>query len=252
MEDDPDVRNAVREMLVDLGYAVTEAESAQGALDVLRSGAHVDLLFSDVVMPGEVHTREMARTAREINPNIKILFTSGYTQNAIVHNGRLDEDVFLLSKPYRKHDLARKLRSLLGAPRLVEAVPPAAAPANANAVTSRKKALVVDDEALVRMVTVEMVAECGLAVDEAGDGPEALEKLKNDPEIDVLLTDLGLPGMPGVELIRQARALRPTLAIVVASGYSRDRTTDADIPQDAVFLQKPFDTVRLRRAISEV
>jgi CheY-like chemotaxis protein len=241
VEDDPDVRNAVREMLVDLGYAVLEAQHAQGALDVLRSGAHIDLLFSDVVMPGEVHTREMARTAREINPDIKILFTSGYTQNAIVHNGRLDEDVFLLSKPYRKHDLARKLRSLLGPPRAAGSASPAAA--------SRRKVLVVDDEALVRMATVEMVSECGLAVDEAGDGAEALQRLADDPEIDVLLTDLGLPGMPGAELIRQARAMRPALAIVVASGYSRDGTVDAGIPQDAEYLSKPFDAAQLRRAI---
>ena len=247
VEDDADVRDAVREMLVDLGYAVIEAENAAGALDVLRGGAHVDLLFSDVVMPGEVHTREMARTAREINPDIKILFTSGYTQNAIVHNGRLDDDVFLLSKPYRKHDLARKLRSLLGPPRPSENASPA--PANANVNASRRKVLVVDDEVLVRMATVEMVSECGLAVDEAGDGAEALRRLADDPEIDVLVTDLGLPGMPGAELIRQARAARPSLAIVVASGYSRDGTVDAGLPEDAVFLSKPFDVVGLRRAI---
>ena len=247
VEDDADVREAVREMLVDLGYAVLEAEHAHGALDVLRGGAHVDLLFSDVVMPGDVHTREMARMAREINPDIKILFTSGYTQNAIVHNGRLDDDVFLLSKPYRKHDLARKLRSLLGPPRAPENVSPE--PANTNVGTSRRKVLVVDDEALVRMATVEMVSECGLAVDEAGDGAEALKRLADDPEIDVLLTDLGLPGMPGAELIRQARALRPSLAIVVASGYSRDGTVDAGLPQDAEFLSKPFDVAKLRRAI---
>jgi signal transduction histidine kinase/DNA-binding response OmpR family regulator len=252
VEDDPDVRNAVREMLIDLGYAVMEAENARSALDVLHSGAHVDLLFSDVVMPGEVHTREMARTAREINPDIKILFTSGYTQNAIVHNGRLDDDVFLLSKPYRKHDLARKLRSLLGPPRAPENAAPATNPAKKNVGTSRKKVLVVDDEALVRMTTVDMVAECGLAVEEAGDGPEALAKLAGDPEIDVLVTDLGLPGMSGAELIRQARATRPSLAIVVASGYSRDGAANDGIPQDAVFLQKPFDAVRLRSAIFAV
>ena len=242
VEDDTDVRSAVRDMLVDLGYEVLEAEHAHGALDVLRNGKRVDLLFSDVVMPGEVHTREMARVAREINPDIKILFTSGYTQNAIVHNGRLDDDVFLLSKPYRKHDLARKLRSLLGEPRPVQ---------TANGAQARKKVLVVDDEALVRMATVEMVSDCGLAVEEAGSGAEALQKLGSDPDIDVLVTDLGLPGMPGAELIRQARAHRPSLMIVVATGYSRDGTVDAGIPQDAVFLSKPFDTSQLRRAILE-
>ena len=71
-----------------------------------------DLIFTDVVMPGAISTREFTRRAQEMHPGIKILYTSGYTQNAIVHNGRLDDDAFLLSKPYRKDELARKLRSV--------------------------------------------------------------------------------------------------------------------------------------------
>jgi signal transduction histidine kinase/CheY-like chemotaxis protein len=254
VEDDADVRNAVRDMLVDLGYNVIEAENAERALEVLRGAVPVDLLFSDVVMPGTIPTREMARTARALNPEIRILFTSGYTQNAIVHNGRLDEDVFLLSKPYRKHDLARKLRSLLAGStnRQNEAAktqaPPAATPTGNSAVAPRK-ALVVDDEVLVRMTTADMVSEVGLAVVEANDGVEALEALAKDAEIDVLVTDLGLPRMSGAELIREARKQRPSLAIVVVSGYSRDKTTDDQIPADAAFLTKPFDVAALRRAI---
>ena len=247
VEDDEDVRSAVRDMLVELGYGVVEAESAQGAIEVLRAGAAIDLLFSDVVMPGEVHTREMARIARELRPDIKILFTSGYTQNAIVHNGRLDDDVFLLSKPYRKHDLARKLRSLLGEKPMSETPPRATT--SVNGTPSRRKALVVDDEVLIRMATTEMAEEIGLKTAEAGDGREALDKLAADPEIDVLLTDLGLPGMSGAELIRQARAQRPSLMIVVMSGYGRDAAVDVELPKDAVFLTKPFDVERLRRAV---
>jgi signal transduction histidine kinase/DNA-binding response OmpR family regulator len=247
VEDDEDVRSAVRDMLMELGYTVLEADSAQGALDVLRGSTGVDLLFSDVVMPGEIHTREMARIAREINPVIKILFTSGYTQNAIVHNGRLDEDVFLLSKPYRKHDLARKLRSLLGEQREPEA--PAEKPAN-NGRTLRK-ALVVDDEALIRMATTEMVGEIGLETEEAGDGREALAKLAADPDIDLLVTDLSLPGMRGEQLIREARARNPQLTVVVVSGYARDEKTNAELPSDAIFLSKPFDINQLRRALFE-
>ena len=70
------------------------------------------MLFTDVVMPGTINTRDFARRAQEMCSNLRVLFTSGYTQNAIVHNGRLDEDVFLLSKPYRKDELARKVRSV--------------------------------------------------------------------------------------------------------------------------------------------
>ncbi len=116
-EDDEGVRAAVVDMLSELGYHVLKADNAEQALAVLASGVTVDLLFTDVVMPGPISTRELARRAQEMHPDMLVLYTSGYTQNAIVHNGRLDEDVFLLSKPYRKDDLARKLRSLLSAPK---------------------------------------------------------------------------------------------------------------------------------------
>ena len=72
----------------------------------------IDLLFTDVVMPGPVRSPELARQARLLLPDIEVLFTSGYTQNAIVHGGRLDPGVELLSKPYRREDLARKIRAM--------------------------------------------------------------------------------------------------------------------------------------------
>jgi signal transduction histidine kinase/response regulator RpfG family c-di-GMP phosphodiesterase len=249
VEDDPDVRSAVTDMLADLGYNVIEAENAEQALEILREKRSIDLLFSDVVMPGSVSTREMARIARELCPEIKILFTSGYTQNAIVHNGRLDEDVFLLSKPYRKHDLARKLRTLLGDPKQSEKTMTQNPAAEGAVARTPRKALVVDDEVLVRMTTADMASEIGLTVVEANDGPEALDLLAKDAEIDVLVTDLGLPGMSGAELIRKAREARPSLSIVVVSGYSRDKTTEEQIPADAAYLSKPFDVAGLRRAI---
>src|SRR6202034_3812711 len=100
------------DILTDLGYSVLKAENAEQGLAVISSGARIDLLFTDVVMPGPMNTREFARRAQEMRPGLKVLYTSGYTQNAIVHNGRLDDDAFLLSKPYRKDELARKLRSV--------------------------------------------------------------------------------------------------------------------------------------------
>src|SRR6202000_1074195 len=96
--------------------AVLKAESAEQGLTVIGSGAKIDLLFTDVVMAGPNNPRDFARRAQEMRPGLKVLFTSGYTQNAIVHNGRLDEDAYLLSKPYRKDELARKIRGVLAAP----------------------------------------------------------------------------------------------------------------------------------------
>ncbi|WP_304638648.1 ATP-binding protein [Pseudomonas sp.] len=110
VEDDPDVQAAVIDQLAGLGYEVLRANDAQSALSILQSGIHVDLLFTDVVMPGPLRSTELARRARLLQPTIAVLFTSGYSQDAIMHDGRLDEGVELLSKPYRRDDLARQLR----------------------------------------------------------------------------------------------------------------------------------------------
>ncbi|HEX2592878.1 MAG TPA: CHASE3 domain-containing protein [Rhizomicrobium sp.] len=264
VEDDEGVRAAVVDMLSELGYSVLKAPNAEEALTVLRSGVKIDLLFTDVVMPGALPTRELARRAQDLQPGIAVLFTSGYTQNAIVHNGKLDDDVFLLSKPYRKDDLARKLRSMLdgrkGTDKTVEAaaiVEAAAAVAVAPAVGSEDKqpkqggklrALVVEDVALIRMTTVDMMEELGFETLEAGTGTEALELLKANPDLDVLLTDLGLPGMSGGELSANARALRADLKIIIASGYSAENASEG-VPEDALFLQKPFDLTQLKRVL---
>jgi signal transduction histidine kinase/DNA-binding response OmpR family regulator len=243
VEDDPGVRAAVVDMLVDLGYSVLKAESAEQGLAVIASGARIDLLFTDVVMPGPMNTREFARRAQEMRPGLKILFTSGYTQNAIVHNGRLDDDAFLLSKPYRKDDLARKLRSLLDGVAPAPAVPQAPAPD-----APRRKVLIVEDEALIRMTTVDMAAELGFDTCEAGDGAAALALLQADPAIDILLTDLGLPGMSGQQLVTDALRLRPDLKVIVASGYSTP-AAGAELPPGTVSLAKPYDIGTLKRAL---
>ena len=113
VEDDAQVREAVVETLTGLGYRVLKAGDAQSALSVLESGVPVDMLFTDVVMPGPLRSPELARRARALQPDIEVLFTSGYTENAIVHGGRLDAGVALLSKPYRQEELAGKIRHML-------------------------------------------------------------------------------------------------------------------------------------------
>ncbi len=113
VEDDLAVQAAAVDILTGLGYRVLKADNAEMALGILDSGVAVDLLFTDVVMPGVVRSPELARRARMLLPDIQVLFTSGYTQNAIVHGGRLDPGVHLLSKPYGREQLARKIRELL-------------------------------------------------------------------------------------------------------------------------------------------
>jgi signal transduction histidine kinase/DNA-binding response OmpR family regulator len=262
VEDDDGVRAAVTDLLSELGYTVLRAANAEEALTILKAGAHVDLLFTDVVMPGNIPTRELARRAKDSRPDIRVLFTSGYTQNAIVHNGKLDDDVFLLSKPYRKDDLARKLRSLLDMSAIVQSASPnliEETPAQIESAVSSPaqnegpavKVLVVEDVALIRMTTVDMVESLGHAVLEAGDGPQALAALDANPDIDVMLTDLGLPGMSGVELVKQARVKRPGLRIVIASGYSTESADNAELPKDVTYLPKPYNDSQLKRVLSE-
>src|SRR6202012_3523756 len=160
VEDDEGVRAAVVDMLTDLGYNVQRAGSAETALALLQNGERVDLLFTDVVMPGAISTREFTRRAQEMYPNLLVLYTSGYTQNAIVHNGKLDDDAFLLSKPYRKNELARKLRSVFAGTARGPVAPPASVPDMAVA-ERRGKVLVVEDILLIRMATVDMVEQIG-------------------------------------------------------------------------------------------
>jgi CheY-like chemotaxis protein len=262
VEDDDGVRAAVTDLLSELGYTVLKAANAEEALTILKAGAHVDLLFTDVVMPGNIPTRELARRAKDSRPDLRVLFTSGYTQNAIVHNGKLDDDVFLLSKPYRKDDLARKLRTMLDMSATVPSRPSGRieeTPAQIESAVSSAdqfegrvlKVLVVEDVALIRMTTVDMVESLGHSVLEAGDGAQALAAIDANPDIDVMLTDLGLPGMSGVELVKQARAKRPKLRIVIASGYSTESADNAELPADVTYLPKPYNDSQLKRILNE-
>jgi CheY-like chemotaxis protein len=114
VEDDGLVRDYVAAQLNSLGYTVLTAGNAGEALTVIDSTVHLDLLFTDVIMPGSMNGRLLADEALKRRPSLKVLFTSGYTENAIIHHGRLDPGVLLLSKPYRKSDLARLVREAIG------------------------------------------------------------------------------------------------------------------------------------------
>ena len=110
------MRNFVTGQLRSLGYTTLVAANAAEAVSLIDRGATLDLLFTDVVMPGTMNGRQLAEEVIKRLPSVKVLFTSGYTQNAIVHHGRLDPDIILLPKPYRKSDLARLVRVALSSP----------------------------------------------------------------------------------------------------------------------------------------
>ena len=116
VEDDVLVRESVVRRIESLGYRTLVASSAAEALAVLAANPGIDLLFTDVVLPGGSNGRLLANTAMRLYPSLRVLFTSGYTEDAMVHHGRLDPGVLLLSKPYRRAELARLLRLALERP----------------------------------------------------------------------------------------------------------------------------------------
>ncbi|WP_375160136.1 CHASE3 domain-containing protein [Bradyrhizobium sp. RDT46] len=115
VEDDPLVRNFVTAQLTSLGYKTIAAPDGKTALDLIAAGQTFDLLFTDVVIPGGMSGRELAEEVAKLRPGVKVLYTSGYTDNAIVHHGKLDDGVMLLTKPYRRNRLAEMIRKALGA-----------------------------------------------------------------------------------------------------------------------------------------
>ena len=114
VEDDGLVRSHVAGLLESMGFSVTGAASAAEALEMIRSRAAFDLLFSDVMMPGGMNGRELAETVRKLKPDLPILLTSGYSDFAAAPGGDSSEGVEFLHKPYRIQELSAKLRSLLG------------------------------------------------------------------------------------------------------------------------------------------
>ena len=113
VEDDALVRNFVSGQLQSLGYRTVGAANGPAALSLIEDGQAFDLLFTDVIMPGGMSGRDLAEQVRKRRPGIKVLYTSGYTDSAIVHQGRLDPGVLLLTKPYRKSQLATMIRRAL-------------------------------------------------------------------------------------------------------------------------------------------
>jgi PAS domain S-box-containing protein len=235
-EDDEAVRTTVVEMLSDLGYRVLKAGDAASALAVVESGVPIDVLFTDVVMPGTLRSPELARMARARLPGLAVLFTSGYTENAIVHGGRLDAGVELLGKPYTRESLARRIRQVLANQRSrAPGEAPAAHPrADGNEDGVSLRIVLVEDEDGIRDSTEALLRHFGHDVRSAGTAEDALALISG--ESDLLITDVQLPGMSGDMLAAEARVLAPGIRIVFATGKG-----DVNNWPDAVVLKKPYD-----------
>jgi CheY-like chemotaxis protein len=245
VEDDPAVQGTVVEMLGSLGYRVLKADNATDAYGIVRSGLPIDLLFTDVVMPGPMRSPELARQAKALLPNLAVLFTSGYTQNAIVHGGRLDPGVELLSKPYGREQLARKVRHLLANRPGAVALPAAPVPAAAQ----RTRILVAEDNTDLLDMACSLFEALGQDVRGAAGVDDALARL-DEGVYDILFTDIDLAGQSGIDLARRARARHPRLAVVFASGYGAPDPQAAGFGFDVV--AKPYMLDDLRAMLARL
>ncbi|WP_052134352.1 response regulator [Sphingomonas sp. 37zxx] len=226
-EDDDDVRAYTVECLRELGYRVLEAHDGPSAIRLLeRQDVPVDLLFTDVVMPG-MSGREVAEAAQAIQHDLRVLYTSGYTRNAIVHGGRLDPGVEMIGKPFSFETLARTVRDVLDRGR-------------------SERVLVVEGDDQVRGLAVEALASSGVPSEGAATAGEALGKVRaarGDYAFVVIDAELA------EALVAELRAQHRCLAILIASDGPDPALVEryADDRYVAI-IEKPYTAARLREA----
>jgi PAS domain S-box-containing protein len=238
VEDDDDVRIYSTESLRELKFNVLEAASAEAALRMLAQNPQIDLLFTDVGLPG-LNGRELVEAARRVRPELRVLFTTGYARNAIVHQGRLDPGVELLTKPFTRTQLATRVREVLDM-----RMRPAASNDN-------KIVLVAEDEELVRLAIVEMLEGMQFQVIQAATAGGALSA-SHGVKLDLAIVDIGLPDRSGLDLALDLRKQSANLPIIVASGYGSGRLGSLSNDPGIAFLAKPFDDAAVMQAMQRL
>jgi PAS domain S-box-containing protein len=236
VEDDEDVRAYSRGVLHELGYDVLEAPNGRIALDILAKHPEIKLLFTDVGLPGGMNGRQLSEAARQQWPKLKVLFTTGYARNAIVHDGRVDPGVELITKPFTYAALAGKLRDIL------------------DSRTAPARILVVEDELLIQMLAIESLEELGFKVETAGTAADARSKLRLlNGEVAATILDIGLPDAKGDVLLSELRAVYPSLPVLIASGHDEALLRKRFAGQKFIgFLSKPYTIDQLRRALRSI
>ena len=244
VEDNDEVRSAAADMLTGWGYRVSTAENPDAAVALLERDPAFDLLFTDVVMPGTLSVIEMAEQAQRLRPGIAVLLTSGYAREMMPALGRLG--YALIAKPYGGDELAVKVRAALSArPEPIEQ----AREADTGAGTKRpRRVLLVEDEVVLRLSTSDILERLGCFVASVGTAEQALDLLSRDDKFELMVTDLGLPGMSGEALAAEVRLRYPRLAVIIASGYGRP-ATDVDGLQ---FIAKPYSSIDLEQALDRM
>ena len=234
VEDQAEVRDYAVTALKAYGYRVIPAESAGEALLALRAGARAHRPGADRRGDANVSGRELADRLEKLQPGIKVLFMSGYTDDVIVHHGVLEEGAQFIQKPFSPEQLAAKVREVLGPPKRLARI------------------LVADDEAGVRGFLRAALEQGGYEVIEAEDGKQALKRARAG-RVDLVITDLMMPEQEGIETIQALRKEMPGVGIIAISGAFEGQYLKMAkmLGADAV-LAKPVSAELLLAKVAEV
>ncbi|HLG45945.1 MAG TPA: response regulator [Reyranella sp.] len=239
VEDDDDVREYTAGSLRDLGYVVFEAGDAAAALEIVGREPAIRLLFTDLGLPGGLDGKGLSERALKLRPGLKVLITTAYAASALIHDGRLDAGIDLLVKPFTFDQLAARIREVLD---------------RRQAPAGEVRILVVEDEALIRMLIVQALEDLGCAVEEAANARQASQRIAEvGGRLSGAIVDLGLPDRPGDAVIDELRRDRPDLPILLASG--RD---DSPVLQRLSkagplrLLRKPFQPDEIEGALASL
>ncbi|MCW5623360.1 MAG: response regulator [Burkholderiales bacterium] len=206
VEDDELVRRFAERQLTDLGYRVVCAANGAEAMNIVRALSDIDLLLTDVIMPGGWNGPQLVEAARTVLPGLKVLFSSGYANEALVHGGHLDPGVNLLSKPYGRRELASKVRMVLGEPAVAARPSP-----------RRNRLLVLDDDPMVAKVLCIAAERLGFEVEMTSDVAAFLKRVTDGAPSHVAI-DLAMPGTAGVLVLDQLAEAGCGASVIIASG----------------------------------
>jgi PAS domain S-box-containing protein len=232
VEDNEDVRRYSAGLLVELGFDVLEAADGEAALELLERTADVQLMFTDIGLPG-IDGVELARRAWRDRPALKVLFTTGYVHHSLSFAAHQDRQSALLRKPYTLAQLAQGVRDLFDAD-----------------VAERPRALLVEDDAMLRDLTVRMLERMRFDVDATDTVAGAMELLRGARRFDFALVDRGLGDGNGVAVAHALRATQPPTPVLLVSGYDAETDDDADAPVHT--LRKPYGYDALADAIARL
>ena len=241
VEDDDQLRAMGAATLREAGHTVIEAADASAALDALSRGSRPDLLFTDVRLGDGMDGRGLADEVKRRAPRTRVLFTTAYARNAVVHQGRLDPGMKLLTKPYSQSELVAKVNGMLDEPALRGAV------------------LLVEDEPFVAMVASQILEDQGFKVTIASHGEAALSHARTAKEdigrdaLVLAIVDIGLPDMRGDEVVRRLGEIAPELPVIIATGYAtQDLSQLFGGRPDVGVISKPYDGATLVAALERL